>query len=301
MLQIFPNLENVFEEASVDTLIIIASKSKAFGKVSINSFEKNQPITKHKIDATRFMKNNRIIFDVELNEESYTIIEKINRRSFFLADISEITRGVNPYDKYRGQSEDIIKNKVYHANYKKDETFLPELRGKHINSYGYKWDGKHYISYGAWLAAPRDMKYFEGPRIIMRQVLGTKLNCTIIKEDYIIDQSVFISKPFTDYVKHLNLIQGILASKLISFYFRFTNNEFDALFPKIKIGEFRELPVYKELDKVNNTISELVNEVLSIKKQIPLADTTSLESEIDQLVYALYELTEEEIEIVENT
>jgi len=32
----------------------------------------------------------------------------------------------------------------------------------------------------------------------------------------------------------------------------------------------------------------------------PQADTSKLESETDQLVYALYELTEDEIKIVEN-
>ena len=48
-------------------------------------------------------------------------------------------------------------------------------------------------------------------------------------------------------------------------------------------------------------VVKLVDYTLEEKKQNPYADTTSLESEIDQLVYALYELTEEEIEIVENT
>jgi hypothetical protein len=38
--------------------------------------------------------------------------------------------------------------------------------------------------------------------------------------------------------------------------------------------------------------------LLSIK-QNPSADTTDLENEIDQLVYGLYDLTEEEIKIVE--
>ena len=48
-------------------------------------------------------------------------------------------------------------------------------------------------------------------------------------------------------------------------------------------------------------IDELVDEILAIKKQSPTADTTTLESQIDQLVYELYGLTEEEIEIVEGS
>ncbi len=42
-------------------------------------------------------------------------------------------------------------------------------------------------------------------------------------------------------------------------------------------------------------------EILAAKKQNPQSDTTALECQIDQLVYQLYELTEEEIRIVENT
>jgi hypothetical protein len=37
-----------------------------------------------------------------------------------------------------------------------------------------------------------------------------------------------------------------------------------------------------------------------LKKQNPSVDTTALENQIDQLVYKLYELTEEEIKIIEN-
>jgi len=46
-------------------------------------------------------------------------------------------------------------------------------------------------------------------------------------------------------------------------------------------------------------IESLVNQILAAKKQNPEADTSQLEKEIDQLVYRLYGLTEEEIEIVE--
>jgi hypothetical protein len=40
--------------------------------------------------------------------------------------------------------------------------------------------------------------------------------------------------------------------------------------------------------------------ILIAKRANPQADTTKLERQIDRLVYKLYELTEEEIAIVEN-
>jgi hypothetical protein len=41
--------------------------------------------------------------------------------------------------------------------------------------------------------------------------------------------------------------------------------------------------------------------ILIAKKANPQADTTALETEIDQMVYELYGLTEEEIAIVEGS
>jgi len=46
-------------------------------------------------------------------------------------------------------------------------------------------------------------------------------------------------------------------------------------------------------------ISNYVLKIVAIKKQDPNADTSTLEKEIDQLIYHLYGLTEEEIQIVE--
>jgi adenine-specific DNA-methyltransferase len=43
-----------------------------------------------------------------------------------------------------------------------------------------------------------------------------------------------------------------------------------------------------------------LNYILILKKQIPSADITDLAAQIDQLVYQLYDLTEEEIKIIEN-
>jgi len=373
---IIPNLENIFTDASVDTLIFIARCTKNIeNEIIIGEFLDSSFSLKHKIPQNRFLQNEKFIFDVEINANSEGIFKKIDDVSVKFDSICDITRGINPYDKYRGQSEEIIKNKRYHADYKKDETFVPEIRGKHVNRYLYEWDYLSYVSYGDWLAAPREIKYFTGERIICRQVLSTHLNCCVISEDFIIDQSVFIGK-LNEVNKERYLAKYILclfASKLLSFYFRYKANEFDALFPKIKIGEFKSLPVkpikiegqrifaehaeklemffkqqitlknkflkylqsqfsietfskklqnwyelefgdfIKEVNKViKNVGGEKLTkmnemewmEVFETKKAEAQALKTEIDTtdkQIDQMVYELYGLTEEEIGIVENS
>jgi len=50
---------------------------------------------------------------------------------------------------------------------------------------------------------------------------------------------------------------------------------------------------------IQEKMETLVDQILIKKAQDQSADTTDLENQIDQLVYNLYKLTEEEIAIVE--
>ena len=370
---IVPNLDKVFSDASVDTCIFISTNEQVSRQINIGFFKTSDFVFKHLIDQNRLLQNEKFIFDVEISGKSESIFKKIESLSIKLEEISDVTRGINPYDKYRGQSEEIIKTQAYHANYKKDSSFVPELRGRHINRYIYNWDNISYVSYGDWLAAPREKKYFEGERILCRQVLSTHLNCCLITEDFIIDQSVFIAKITKEYASIYNAkyVLALFASKLLSYYFRNKANEFDALFPKIKIGEFKNLPICKSslekqkplidksdlmiqltrelqltvdkfieynlakynIEKASNKLQEWFNLEFSefikeLNKDIKSSKVTLLtkkdefdwmelfndnkrkalelkskidkvDKEIDQMVYKLYDLTEEEIKIVE--
>ncbi|MAB49399.1 MAG: restriction endonuclease subunit M [Flavobacteriaceae bacterium] len=265
---IIPNLENIFTDASVDTMIFVASKAYKHKKeIEIGQFNLLEYTKKHSVNQERFRKNEKLIFDVEISQESQSIFTKIDEQCVRLCEISDVTRGINPYDKYRGQSADIIKNKLYHSNHKKDDTFIPEIRGKHVNRYSLEWDNESFVSYGDWLAAPREPKYFKGNRIICRQVLGKNLNCTFLDKDFIIDQSVFIAKFDNDQSDklHPKFILAQLSSKLLSFYFRYKANEFDALFPKIKIGEYKNLPIIIRIRSLQTPFIEAVNIMLDTK------------------------------------
>ncbi len=60
------------------------------------------------------------------------------------------------------------------------------------------------------------------------------------------------------------------------------------------------IPFLKEVIEIDH-LESLVTQILTQKRQDPTADTSALEAEVDQLVYGLYGLTEEEIKIIEST
>ncbi|MCL6525151.1 MAG: Eco57I restriction-modification methylase domain-containing protein [Thermoflavifilum sp.] len=68
---------------------------------------------------------------------------------------------------------------------------------------------------------------------------------------------------------------------------------------KILIEKIPLPPITASNQGIVSQIESLVDKILSAKKQNPQADTQELEQEIDRLVYKLYDLTEEEIKIIE--
>ena len=60
-------------------------------------------------------------------------------------------------------------------------------------------------------------------------------------------------------------------------------------------------PITNANQHITTQIEELVDQILDAKQANPDADTSDLENKIDKLVYALYNLTEDEIAIVEGT
>ena len=72
----------------------------------------------------------------------------------------------------------------------------------------------------------------------------------------------------------------------------------DKLFPYVRISQLEFLPLKK--NDSSTSVIKLVDKILDNKYRNPDADTTKLENQIDELVYKLYDLTEEEIKIIED-
>ena len=90
-----------------------------------------------------------------------------------------------------------------------------------------------------------------------------------------------------------------------------TNDNESEEFHKNLVSNFLKDTYYKQNHFINTkghndlvinngqNVNSTVVVIHEAKKQNPSADTTDLENQIDQLVYQFYELTEEEIKIVE--
>ena len=69
---------------------------------------------------------------------------------------------------------------------------------------------------------------------------------------------------------------------------------------RYKKAFLEQVPIPYPTEMQESKISNLVDAIIA-QKQSPNNDTNPLENQIDQMIYQLYGLTEEEIEIVENS
>ena len=293
----------VFPDATVDTVVLTATiLNTSNSSILVSEIKDKKIVISNSVSQSSFTNNENYYFDFLTLPENKALLSKIEVNSVQLNEISDSSSGIKEYEIGKGippQTKEDRVNKIFNSTEKMDDTYIKHIQGYEVNNYVLNWQGG-YLKYGKWIAAPRDPKYFKGERIIIREIPGKdRLIVAYTIDNYTVKNTahVFIINDFYD----SKFIVGLLNSKLIGYYFVNKFSERDSVFPKAKIGQCRLLPI-KKCELYNQTpISELVNLIIHTKQQNPSADTTSLESEIDQLVYKLYDLTEEEIEIVENT
>lgn len=69
---------------------------------------------------------------------------------------------------------------------------------------------------------------------------------------------------------------------------------------EIKIAKIINLPIPQPTAAQDQQMTQLVDKILAAKQVNPTADTSKLEQKIDQRVYKLYDLTDEEIQLITN-
>ena len=93
---------------------------------------------------------------------------------------------------------------------------------------------------------------------------------------------------------------AIANSKLLWWFLKTTGDTLQGDARTFKTNYLNPFPLPENVSTIfESLVTQRVNEVLTAKKENPKTDTKSLEAQIDQLVYQLYGLTEEEVAIVE--
>jgi hypothetical protein len=137
---------------------------------------------------------------------------------------------------------------------------------------------------------------FTQPKIIFPNLQSSNKFCFDESGTYLNAPAVFL--PIS--VKEKYLI-GILNSQVIWYVLRNICVVRSSGYIEVKPQYFEQIPIPKISHRHQDILTQLVDQILNAKKSDPNADTTALETEIDQMVYQLYNLTAEEIQIIESS
>ncbi len=184
----------------------------------------------------------QIRFSISDNVKS--IILRLESESDLLGIFVETVRGINAYDLARGQPESIIKSRAYHANFRKDPTYVPLLMGEDLGRYVNRWSGNHWISYGEWLAAPREPRFFINEKILVRKLLSSgRIVSYLDIEQFYIDQQLYIGIVRESHQVSLYYLCAILNSITMSFHYIHSYREKGQLFPQLTVNAFTRFPI----------------------------------------------------------
>lgn len=296
---------DVFEGVSVNSVVFVAVASSSQNNdeiaVSANGDWKHQ----YGIRLCDCASNGYAI-KIFANSSTACIIEKMRQFPSFAEWDAEVCLGVQPYHNSI-HSKKQMEDRFLHADHQKTKEYLQELSGRDIPRYGVPTGRLIWLNYAAELYMKPDMRFFSGKRIVLREIPSETLIATLAKEKLLVNKSCYIIR-----LKEVGLysyLLGIINSRALGFW---VANEGDKanqnLFPRITMATIKRLPIprpdtgneeTRSIATIQTQISTLVDKVLAAKARESDADTSALESEIDQLVYKLYGLTDDEIAIVE--
>ncbi len=304
--------DNVFEEADVYTEILFIQNSTSINNsISFHESSSNEikPVWKQ-LPQNEITVENDFSIDIRIVGEVGNLLRRITSNVPKLKDLARASLGCQAYNSSKHTKEE-IRNRIYHSNYKKNDEYLPELAGNDVSRYYYHHKKGTWLKYGSWLHDYRTKEWLSGPRILLREITGHgsyKIQATYIEETYCNYKTILNVIPKNDSQFSMKYLCGLLNSKLISYIFSNSSNKIEAKsFPRLSVGDLKNLPIKKpdtsqyQENKDYNKIIYLVDQILSLKKSEPNTDTGVLENEIDQLVYQLYGLTEEETKLIEQS
>ena len=282
----------VFKDATIGTTIIVGEKnSKEKTKVIKINVEKQEKAIR-KIE----LRNGTKPWNIYLDDTSLKLFQKVMTSSKLMGELVEMSKGM------------VVKNRKDILTQFPTKKSYPFLLGNCMSRYNYHYD--KYAEYEKLniIGGTRVLKkHLITPRLLIRRT-GSYLCATFSDKQELIESTIYILR--SDQL-NLKFLLGLINSKFLSFYLskRLVTNTQG--FPQVLMGQLAQLPIISPSEQYQKEIENLVNNLLNLNKELQSTKLEThrrqlqraidhTENKIDELVYELYGLTEEEIGIVEN-
>ena len=227
-------------------------------------------------------------FLLSTDSNSTDLLDKLRSLPDKLGDFCTINQGLRTGN-----------NELYLASSPTLPSHKPAVGGRNISRYSAK--SEFYVQYESKkLDAPRNEAIFKTPcKIIVQEIRNISLKDRIVacydEEQLYCLQSTNVINRRPEADVNLKYLLALINSSTLNWFFRvcFPSNN------HIASNQLSQLPIPKANNQMQVEIVKYVDQIINTKKKEHESDISEFEHEIDKLVYELYELTGDEIAIIE--
>lgn len=309
----------VFSKVSMEPSVFVVSGSDVTGPAcAVRATNKETFLLSHpaKVEREQWNSSGRRIVFSSYGSPS-CVVQRVEEQCDVLGQHFDVRTGLQAYERGKGkppQTAEDVTNHVFDRSEWEDANSFRYLEGSDVGRFRLSWSGM-WMQYGPWLSQPRDLDIFTKPRVLVREITSPYprcLNATYIADTYLNNKSILAVLHPRDDADSLKCLVGVLNSRLISLYYKERGVKSNRnIFPKIVIRNLREFPLPEVIEPSQKTdLSRAVERMLELYRRLGEARTgqdrtviqrqiEATDRQIDRLVYELYELTEQEILVVE--
>ncbi|MCH7962990.1 MAG: Eco57I restriction-modification methylase domain-containing protein [Bacteroidetes bacterium] len=280
---------NIFADAYVDTAIYIFSNDLT-DSYSIFSFNKKAKVDT--LEGINFIEIEKTLLSLPkhkiiLNPFIYEILNRLDTSK--IITIGEITISTQGLAGSNFESESKVK--TWH---------FPFLSKGNVYNYSFQVEEIFYTS----LEDKPSLKVFyeSKPKLLIRRIVNRqdRLSVGYTEARMVFKKDINPFIPVNDDF-HPKYLLALMASKFISFiYLNISSIATKDDFRQTTLAELREIPIPIIPLKEQKSFIQKADKILEMKVKDLGVNTSKIEKEIDEMVYKLYGLTEEEIKIFED-
>jgi len=287
--------DNTFVDASVRTCIISLTKQDSniglTNIMTINSLTKEFELFKQ-IDKPHLNTNIENWLNISKTDTKTELLVQKIKSNKSLTTFFEVSQGYIPYRrsdlvKHYGeeQGNKIVDERLWHSETKLSDEYKQEILGKDIERFRNS-ETNSFIKYGKHVASFVPFKFFNQPRVLVREITNCKLFCTYLEKEFYNNPSIINIIKRNEGTLNLKYLLAVINSTLIGWYHNQTSPKAQkGLFPKILINDVRNLPIAftenqtdfiekteimldlnKQLQKKQNDFVELLQSNFKLKK-----------------------------------
>jgi len=279
-------------EAVTDSIILFVRNVVPANATSIairqEDFVFDAPAERTQFSQSAWLHTNGCVMNLRVRPEQSGLLTKIESGCVVLDEILEVYVGI-----VASGIKKFLHNKRANARCKK------YLQGRHMRRY-VNAPEELFIDFDvSHLHSNTDERVYLQPEKLLVRKTGNVLLASYDSEQFYTDQSIYNLYRKRSCTLDLKFVLALLNSRLLNYYFRtkmITNAD---VFPYIKGIHLKLLPIHAASPGKQRPIEQLVDRILVVKQRDADADTSALEREIDELVYALYGLSPEEKALVQ--